>query len=91
MDFAQFGNLHDLIYDEKYRGGEKLARTLFHQIVNGLEYLHSKDIAHLDLKPSNIFIDDSYNLKIGDFDCSSMKGEGSSRTSRGTKDFRAPE
>ena len=40
---------------------------LFHQIVKGLNYLHSKDVIHRDLKPSNILFDASGNIKISDF------------------------
>jgi serine/threonine protein kinase len=40
---------------------------LFHQIVKGLNYLHSKDVIHRDLKPSNILFDMHGNIKISDF------------------------
>lgn len=37
------------------------------QILNGLEYLHSKRVIHRDLKCENILIDTNNNeLKIGD-------------------------
>ena len=37
------------------------------EIVLGLEYLHSKDISHRDLKPDNILFDDKNHVKICDF------------------------
>lgn len=38
------------------------------QILNGIQYIHSKDIIHRDLKPDNIFIDTRYGIcKLGDF------------------------
>jgi len=69
---------------------DKLLRTYFHQLIEGLEYLHSKGIAHLDIKPENLLMDEDYTLKITDFDLSYMKSDGNVQT-RGTKNYRAPE
>ncbi len=33
----------------------------------GVHDIHQADIVHLDLKPTNILIDDKGNIKIGDF------------------------
>lgn len=60
---------------------------IFHKIVLGINDIHTADIAHLDLKPSNILIDDQGRLKIGDFgisvrtpvDARWVKGEGDRR------------
>jgi len=37
------------------------------QLLKGLDYAHKNDIIHRDLKPENIFVNDSIELKIGDF------------------------
>lgn len=37
-----------------------------------IDYIHSMNIAHRDLKPQNIFVDEDMNLKIGDFGVSKI-------------------
>jgi len=37
------------------------------QLINGLNYCHSRRIIHRDLKPQNLLIDKSGTLKIADF------------------------
>ena len=39
------------------------------QLVSAVEWLEGLGIAHGDLRPSNILLDNSQNLKIIDFDC----------------------
>jgi len=46
---------------------EPEVRFILSQIVDGLIYLKSKKIMHLDLKLSNILLDDYYQVKIADF------------------------
>jgi len=56
MEYCQNGDLFDLV--KKFgKLNEGIARNLFLQILNGLEYLHSKvGVAHLDLKLENILV-----------------------------------
>lgn len=37
------------------------------QIAHAVEYIHSKEYAHLDLKLNNIMMDEFFNIRIGDF------------------------
>lgn len=89
MELAPYGDLSDFIIQNGPLD-EKLARTLFRQLISGLEYLHEREIAHLDLKPDNILIGQNLELKISDFDLSYMKGD-EKILSRGTEGYRPPE
>lgn len=46
---------------------EPETRFYMHQILLGVQYLHSKRIIHRDLKLGNLFLDDDLRVKIGDF------------------------
>jgi len=90
MELAPYGDFFDLIITNKVSLEEKLVRTYFHQLISGLEFLHSRNIAHLDLKPENLLIGLDYQLKITDFDHSVLNNN-SLVSSKGTLFYRAPE
>ncbi len=51
------------------------ALTILHQVALGLEQLHYAQVAHQDLKPSNVLaFDGSQSFKISDLGCASRKG-----------------
>lgn len=56
------------------------------QVLEGLEYLHSKDIIHRDLKPENIMMDNG-TLKIGDFGWAVNAPNKPRNTTCGTLDY----
>lgn len=68
-----------------------MPRTLFRQLIEGMDYLHSNGISHLDIKLDNLVLSDDGLLKIIDFDASHQKDSGKKIISRGTKVYRAPE
>jgi serine/threonine protein kinase len=67
------------------------------QIAKGLSYLHedcTKKIAHLDVKPQNILLDDNYNAKLSDFGLCKLIDRDMSQVitrMRGTPGYLAPE
>ena len=46
-----------------------------HEIAKGMEYLHSEEVLHGDLKGANVLVDDKYRCVISDFGQSEMKSE----------------
>ena len=62
MEYCEKKTLWDVI-----QGGlvEAECWRLFHQILEGLEHIHSVGLIHRDLKPTNIFLDREGNVKIG--------------------------
>lgn len=66
MRHAENGDLLDFI---KSRGPliEDQAKLWFNQLIKGIQYLHTFDIAHRDLKCENILITKKMNIKIADF------------------------
>ena len=51
---------------------EKLIIKIFKQLLNGVNYLHSKGVIHRDIKTDNILLDEKYNIKISDFGASAL-------------------
>ncbi|NXO89699.1 E2AK2 kinase, partial [Certhia brachydactyla] len=92
MEFCEQGTLEKWIAknreDRKYHA---MAQTKFLQIVKGVEYIHSKDLIHRDLKPQNIFISHDDKIKIGDFGLVTSVALETLTEDRGTKSYMAPE
>lgn len=90
MELAPYGDFFDMIMTHQIPFSEKLARTYFHQLIEGLEYLHSQGVAHLDVKLENLLIGENFQLKIADFDNACIDGQ-SYTNARGTALYRSPE
>ncbi|CED85333.1 pkinase-domain-containing protein [Phaffia rhodozyma] len=77
---------------DKGKMPEDEARRFFQQIICAIEYCHRHKIVHRDLKPENLLLDDSLNVKIGDFGLSNIMQDGDFlKTSCGSPNYAAPE
>ncbi|KAG2589586.1 hypothetical protein PVAP13_5NG372100 [Panicum virgatum] len=89
------GSFYPYITDAR-RGLEwKTRYRIIKGICEGLHYLHSEQIVHLDLKPANILLDDHMEPKIADFGLSRCFEEKQSKIitlkACGTPGYMAPE
>ncbi|KAM6083927.1 interferon-induced, double-stranded RNA-activated protein kinase isoform 2-T2 [Theristicus caerulescens] len=92
MELCEQGTLENWI--EKNRQNRKyheMAQNKFLQILEAVEYIHSKALIHRDLKPQNIFISDEDKIKIGDFGLVTSVMNETLTENRGTKTYMAPE
>ena len=79
MEFLTRGNLENFIEAKKEEAAllpnswtENDALRLIAQLINGLSFLHEKEVIHRDIKPSNIFLGENERLVIGDFGISGI-------------------
>jgi hypothetical protein len=62
------------------------------EISKALQYLHSRNLVHRDLKPDNIFVSSSNQIKLGDFGfCRQLPKKIKTLGSVGTLPYMAPE
>ena len=92
MEYCEGGELFDYIV-EKERLDESEASIFFYQLINSLEYIHSKGIAHRDLKPENLLLTKNKKIKIIDFGLSNYFGGDTSplQTPCGSPSYASPE
>ncbi|KAL6942104.1 hypothetical protein ACO0QE_003270 [Hanseniaspora vineae] len=86
MEYCDSGDLFNMIISPKWKKtgmAEKLC--IFKQVAIGLEYIHSKGIAHKDIKPENILVTHEGVAKITDFGVSEMAWNDPEDSTSGTK------
>ncbi|XP_020087874.1 CBL-interacting protein kinase 24 isoform X2 [Ananas comosus] len=92
LELVNGGELFDkIVHQGKLHESE--ARRYFQQLVDAIDYCHSKGVFHRDLKPENLLLDSRGNLKVSDFGLSALtqQGVGLLHTTCGTPNYVAPE
>ena len=71
LSFLEKTKDEDIRNEEDARFWNLKLKEYFRQICEAVEYLHSNDIMHGDLKTENVLLDRNYNIKLADFGCAS--------------------
>ena len=99
MEFCEGGDMAKLIKSCKRKKNfipENILWKVIYQMASALHECHNRPqgrVLHRDLKPGNIFLDKSHNVKLGDFGLSRVMGEESifAYTHVGTPYYMSPE
>ncbi|CAK9142697.1 unnamed protein product [Ilex paraguariensis] len=93
MEYAKDSELFSKV--AKGRLKEDVARKYFQQLINAVDFCHSRVVYHRDLKPENLLLDENENLKVSDFGLSALAEskhqDGLLHTTCGTPAYVAPE
>ena len=79
MEYAELGDLYSLIKHYKKHSkhfSESDLWKISSEILTGLDYLHSHNIIHRDIKCLNLFITKDRHIKIGDLGVSAFSSSG---------------
>ncbi|KAH9604459.1 hypothetical protein KSS87_016526 [Heliosperma pusillum] len=94
LELVDGGELFDIIAKQG-RLKESDARKYFQQLIDAVDYCHSRGVYHRDLKPENLLLDSFGVLKIADFGLSvfsqQVREDGLLHTACGTPNYVAPE
>ena len=94
MEYADGGDMSKKIKYNLKHGllfRENMIWNYLIQILEGLDYLHEKNIIHRDLKSANIFLTKNGIIKIGDLNVSKIAKVGMAYTQTGTPYYASPE
>jgi len=73
MSYVPFPTLSEYLSSFSYGLKERQAFLIFQNLLKALDDLHSRNVAHKDVKPENIFVDpDTFNVSLLDFGLSSF-------------------
>ena len=80
MEYINDGSLKDKIEAQRAMSSQE-ATTYIQQVAKALQYLHDRNIMHLDVKPSNILLRNSNEVVLIDFGLSKRYDSSGSQTS----------
>lgn len=90
FEYCANGDLYDYVADQSNDSKPLHFKTLIKELVESLNYSHSKGIFHRDIKPENVLIDSSKSIKLTDWGLATTRLM-ASRSGTGTEKYMAPE
>ncbi|TGZ77813.1 kinase-like protein [Ascodesmis nigricans] len=90
LEFCPNGDLYEAISQDRGPLETEHVRDFMLQLVDAVEYMHSRGVYHRDLKPENIFLTKDGNIKIGDFGLATTE-EWTEESAVGSDRYMAPE
>ncbi|TKR77293.1 hypothetical protein L596_018291 [Steinernema carpocapsae] len=91
MEHARHGDLYSYVRKQEDGLDKKKARTFYRQALQGIHFLHSRRVAHMDIKPKNILVMSSNHCRITDFGVSAFMTEDGLCRPAGTRAYKPPE
>ena len=90
LEYCSNSDLRQLL-KRKGKLEDEEAKVYLRGVLQGLEYLHSRNIVHRDVKLANVLLDDKHRTKLCDFGVAACTEEGERWTLCGTPNYVAPE
>ena len=97
MEYVEGVTLREFVESQRIeeaqnRRDKRVYEKIFNELLDAMEYFHSKQIIHRDLKPDNILItNNGNNVKIIDFGLSDADDYVILKQAAGTRKYAAPE
>ena len=92
LEYYPLGDLWGLVGKPIYDpNDERVVRTIFIDIATAVLEVHDRNIAHLDIKPTNILLDSNGHALLADFDIAAIGNLEQITFDWGTPGYKAPE
>ena len=91
MEYVKGGSLADRLSEWFWRPSIRGILEIAHQVADGLEYLHQREIVHRDIKPANILLNLDDHVYLTDFGIAQVVESAFRGMIVGTPEYLSPE
>ena len=90
MEYCENGDLLKYVTNTGFKT-EEMKKKIIRDFLKGIQYLHSQEISHGDIKVENILLDSNLDAKLCDFGYCRTRKIGGNESKNGTLYYAAPE